>query len=90
MAKFTTTNATYKVTLTHPTNFHNAPSYDVKVTTTTEEREDGELVVVRRCDNPTFGCSRDYYDPTDKGAIAVFLREHLCTLVKATKKPAKK
>lgn len=92
MSQFFTARESYKVTLTHPTGFHNKPSYEVVVITTTFDCA-GERTITRRCDCPAFGCSRDYsrYDATtDKGAIAVFLREHACTLVKATKKPTKK
>lgn len=85
MTKFIATEATYTVTLTHPTGFHKEPAYAVKVTTTTETEDGEEVFTVRRCDAQPFGCSRDYWVASDKEAIVEFLREHLCSVVSSRK-----
>jgi 2',3'-cyclic-nucleotide 2'-phosphodiesterase (5'-nucleotidase family) len=76
---------TYKVTVSHPTNFHSG-THEITV------KHRGAIAGVqaehRNCDGRAFGYSRDYNlfaAKTDKEAIAVFLREHGCTVVKCVK-----
>lgn len=84
------TTTTYKVTLTHPTGFHTG-THEITVNHYPEVETVGQYEH-RTCGGSAFGYSRDYTvycAKTDKEAIAVFLREHACTVVKVVKVKAK-
>ncbi len=68
---------TYKVTVTHPTNFHKG-SFLLTVHLSTTEG-------MRFCSGSDFGCSRDYSTSTDEAALKLFLAEHACTITKTVK-----
>jgi hypothetical protein len=84
-AKMNATKTTYKVTVTHPTGFHTGTH---EITVTHREAIAGVQMEHRNCDGRAFGYSRDYNKyaaKTDREAIAVFLREHGCSVVKVVK-----
>lgn len=67
----------YKVAVSHATNFHNGTHV-----ITVKTNFDGASVY---CSGASFGCSRDYATTDDKQAIRAFLAEHACVVTKCRK-----
>ena len=70
-------STTYKVTVSHPTNFHKG-THEITVTKNSDGRS-------KYASGGAFGCSRDYFVSDDKAVIRTFLAEHACTVVEVVK-----